>query len=76
MRYPKNVVYDEAKRIGASPTWEETGGVFVIRVEAPHGQHWSDGCVHELKAEGRPTSAADRDDMWIDVLGRMRQGLR
>mgnify|MGYP001585050949 FL=1 len=74
-RKPNYAVYDEAARVGGSVEWEDIGGVYVIRVQAPIGKHWSDGRVHELKAEERPTSKADKDAMWTDVLGRMQQGL-
>lgn len=71
----KRSLRDEALRLGGLLHEEYVGGVFVIRVDAPRGQHWTDGAVHELKAEGRPTSAADRDDMRREVFARMRHGL-
>ena len=78
MRFPRNVVYQEAERLGAIVTWEDersAQGVFTIHVVAPRGTHWSDGAVHALRIEGRPTSAKDRDEMFIDALVRMRCGL-
>jgi hypothetical protein len=72
---PKNAVYDLATELCVSVAWEEVGSLFRITVDAPRGQHWSDGAVHQLVIEARPTTGLQRDELWIDVLSRMRAGL-
>jgi hypothetical protein len=74
MRFPKNAVYREAERIGASVEWEQTGSVFTIRIAAPRGKHWP-GDIHELVITARPTTALQRDELWTDAFTRMDQGL-
>jgi hypothetical protein len=75
MMFAKNAAYAEAKKFDATLTWDELGSIFIIHVSAPVGHHWSDGRVHELRIEGRPTSGKDMDDLFIDAINRMRAGL-
>lgn len=71
-RTPKAAAEAHAKSLCARIEQQTEGTVFTVRVTAPQRFHFNDGAVHELVATGRPTTALQRDEMWIDLVARMK----
>lgn len=75
LRTPRKAAYALAAKLGASIAAEDTGSATTIRAMAPKGRHWKARNVHELVESGRPTTALQRDEMWLSLLRSMEQGL-
>jgi hypothetical protein len=65
----------EARRHDARIDVTQTGSIWTWTADAPPRHIWSDGAVHALRIETRPTSRADVAACWADLTARMRAGL-
>lgn len=65
-----------ARKLGAKVTVERDENFEEITVDAPNGQHWIDGTVHQLVYHQRRGKGAwTLAEGWEEVYKRMLEGL-